>query len=148
MIAFPPTCGIVAGMKRSGACSLRAYELRGPRTDCLFSQVEKVGDITRPHPVPLLQERENDPSQSWNPSDGICRARIVTSGVGGKPFLLMGERAGVGMSHEKPGFQAPANRPRKSVISKKVSDSSDGWGKSLIFIIFLDISTCLLSKEW
>src|ERR1700722_13226060 len=92
-------------MKRSGACSWTADELRGPRADCSFSQVEKVSYIARPHPVPLLQERGKCLPHYQHSSDWVYRTRIATHGGGGKPFLLLGGEVRMRASHDKPGMQ-------------------------------------------
>ncbi len=129
-------------MKRSSACSLKADESRLPREGCSLAQAEKVGlrvsrkkvkarCNARPHPAPLLQERENRPPHDQYSNDWTYRTRIVTTGGGGKPFLLLGEKARMRASGEKAGWQAPANRPRKSLISTIVSlifTSLDAWG--------------------
>jgi hypothetical protein len=148
-------------VKRSSACPLQADESRLPHEGCSFSQVEKVGlrvsrekakvrCNARPHPAPLLQERENRPPQSLNFNEWTYPTRIVTTGGGGKPFLLLGEKARMRASGEKAGWQAPANRPRKSLISTIVSlifTSLDAWerdqpAKRVALMLFRPLGRC------
>jgi len=183
MLAFPLRSGIVVSMKRAGACSLQADEPRVPRASCSFSQVEKVklrashekSEVScnaRPHPGPLLQERENHPPHSRNSKDWVYRTRIATTGVGRKPFLLLGEKVRLRVSQLRGNSSRTANPPKsprpypwKLELIAKYSNHAKtitlsciwrgsrlrsiswygrtGLRKSLISMIVSDISACL-----
>src|ERR1700722_163321 len=148
MLAVPLSGGIVASMKRSGACSLQADEPRVPRVNCSFPHVERVSCVTRPHPVPLLQERENCSPHDQYSNDWDCSTRLVTTGDGGELFPLLGERVRVRAGHEKTEWQVPANRSRKSLISTIVSDSSRSipFFHSRILSILFILSRCSITQ--